>query len=271
VAPLNAPLTGKRIVVTRPVHQVAALRNRLEDAGAHAIVLPTVAIERIFPNQPLQHAIETLSGYDWIVFTSVNGVDIFIDEVDKRGAEAPLVGPRIAAIGPVTARALTASGIRVDVMPQRFVAEEIVEALGDVRGRRILLPRAARARRMLSDALRDLGAHVTDVPLYETTVPETDPNVLAEIERGVDAVTFTSSSTVENFVAIAAERATEMMRGAVVACIGPITAQTARSLGLRVDVVATRYTTEGLVTALVEFFESGSGADHNGAGDSRWN
>ncbi len=266
------PLVGKRIVVTRPAHQASTLSARLEKAGARPIALPTVAIERIRPNPALEEALDGLSGFDWVVFTSVNGVDIFVEEARRYRRVIGMSEVRVAAIGPVTARTLATYGIRAHLVPTRFVAEGIVHELGDVRAQRILLPRAARARRMLSDALRDRGARVTDVALYRTTIPPVDPGTVRQIAEGVDVITFTSSSTVENFVTIVADRSPDVCGRAVVACIGPVTAQTARDLGLRVDVVASRYTTNGLVAALVEYFGTGeSSGRRDPESGSAWN
>ena len=229
------PLAGRRIVITRAEPDAAPLAARLEALGAVSIVVPTIRIVFADP-APLDAALSHLQTYDWIIFTSRNGVEAVF-----RRARA-ISGPRVAAIGVATAAELERHGVRPDVIPDQSVAEAILEKLGPVSGKKILLPRSEIARRAIADALRKAGAVVDDISVY-STLPEHGrrPDL-----TGVDAVTFTSSSTVRNFVA-----AGPVPDGAKVVCIGPVTARTAREHGLEVTELAGEYNEDGLVAALL--------------------
>jgi uroporphyrinogen-III synthase len=247
-------LHGKRILVTRPRAQATDLCERLSAQGATPIVFPTIEIAPLQDYGVLDHAIRDLSSYQWIIFTSVNGVEAFWDRLAIVGAGlalAHLATQRIAAIGPATAGALRSHGAAATLIPDEYIAEAIVDGIGDVRGQRILLPRADIAREALAIELAKRGAIVDEIAAYRTLPAQPDPIGLAELRRGVDVITFTSSSTVRNFVALAGREIGQ----ALIACIGPITASTARELGLRVDVMATEYTMDGLVAALTKYFE----------------
>lgn len=233
-----APLAGRRIVVTRPEGDAQHLAARLRALGATPIVVPAIRIEFTDPPE-LREALGRLAAYDWIVFTSRNGVNAVFRLVRS------LEGPRVAAIGPVTAAALRERGASPDVVPGEFVAEAVAAALGDVRGEHILLPRADLARPTLAQLLREGGATVDAVTAYHTHDASSERPDLSN----VDAVTFTSSSTVRGFLT-----GGPLPLGAKVVCIGPVTADTARELGLAVHHVAERYTEDGLVTALVHAF-----------------
>jgi uroporphyrinogen-III synthase len=260
---LHTSLIGKRIVVTRPRAQSAEFCRTLAALGAQPISFPTVAIAPMDDYGALDQAIATLDHYHWIIFTSANGVAAFWSRSGRSGLPC-----KVAAIGPATAQALEGRGLRVDFVPDEYVAEAIVEGLGDVTGQRILLPRAD-----LAVELERRGALVHSVPAYRTVPAAPDPYGLAELRRGVDAITFTSSSTVRNFVALfsggaryidsaAARRLGHdgapmpSLGRAAIACIGPVTAQTAREAGLPVDVIARReaYTADGLIAALADYF-----------------
>ncbi len=250
---MSDALKGKRIVVTRPRAQAEAMCRRLEACGAVPVRFPTIRIAPMPDPAPLDDAIRRLGTFDWIIFTSVNGVSFVAERVQALGLTFPTT-PRYAAIGPATAQALEALGLRPDAMPDEYVAERIVDELGDVAGRTILLPRAEQARKALADILTRRGAGVLEVPAYRT-LPETPaPEDLAALEAGVDVLTFTSSSTVSNFVNLLGPGAHALARTALVACIGPITAATARGLGLPVGLTADAYTTDGLIDALTEHF-----------------
>jgi uroporphyrinogen III methyltransferase/synthase len=241
----DLPLLGHRVVVTRTRGQASGLSSLLRQRGAHPVEVPTIEIvEPEDGGEALRRAAETVSGYDWIVFTSANGAERFLGLL--RDARA-LGGTKIAAIGPATTEVIRAFNVVADLVPDRYVAEALLDVFpsaGTPPGR-VLLPRAAVARDVLPDGLRSLGWDVEVVDAYRT-VPAT---IDAEGRRAVaeaDIVTFTSSSTVENFVtAYGRDHLPE-----IVACIGPITAQTARGLGLRVDVEAAEHTIPGLVEAL---------------------
>jgi uroporphyrinogen III methyltransferase/synthase len=243
------------VLITRTRRQASNLARLLADEVAIPVELPSIEIEPIEDREAVDAAIETLrtGGYAWAAFTSANAVELFFEQLADRGLDArAFSGARIAAIGPATAHSLAVRGLRADAVPGEYVAEAVVEALrGQIApGDRVLLPRAESARAELVRGLEAMGAAVDEIPIYRAAVPsEASPEVLAELRAGrIDVVTFTSSSTVRNLLAILGD-ATALERP-LIACIGPITAQTARELGLRVDVVAEEYTVEGLVAAL---------------------
>ena len=246
-------LTGKRILVTRPRAQAAVLCDKLSAQGAAPIVFPTIEIALLDDYAVLDHAIRQLAQYQWLIFTSVNGVKAFWDRLNLTGFQN-LLGftGRIAAIGPATASALQAHDVTITLIPDEYVAESIVENIGAVRGQHILLPRADIAREALAVELQKRGAIVDEIAAYRTLPAQPDPDGLRELQCSVDVITFTSSSTVRNFVALVGEDA--ILPGAIIACIGPITADTAREFGLRVAVMAAEYTMDGLVAALVDHF-----------------
>jgi uroporphyrinogen-III synthase len=247
-------LDGRRILVTRALAQASELAEALVLRGAVPILFPTIEIAPLADYSRLDAALANLAGYQWVIFTSVNGVAYFIERLAITGGGVPaLAGRRLAAIGPATARALARHGLQVEQVPDEYVAEAIVEGLGDVEGQWILLPRAEIAREALADELGRRGALVHEVPVYRTLAAAPGPAALAELRRGVDVVTFTSASTVRSFAALLAEAKLSLdqaLSGARVACIGPITAQAARDLGLPVHIQAEVYTMQGLVHAL---------------------
>ncbi len=252
--PDNQPLLTRRILVTRPAAQAQEFIAELRRLGAHVIAFPTIEIAPPPTWAPLDDAIGRLDTYDWVIFTSVNGVRFFRDRVAALGLPPDaLAGRRVAAIGPATARAIEALGAQVDIIPDEYVAEAVAEALGDVGGQRILLPRAAEAREVLTVMLRERGAVVDEIAAYRTLPGRPTPESLAELDGGIDAATFTSSSTVRNFFALLGEaKARQVLGGALIACIGPITARTAAEYGLTALLVAQVYTTEGLIDAIVQ-------------------
>jgi uroporphyrinogen-III synthase len=255
-------LSGKRILVTRPRAQATELCDRLRALGAEPILFPLIEIAPMEDYAALDRAISVISQYRWIIFTSVNGVSAFWNRLDRLGfTDFTHLPCKVAAIGPATAHSLSKRGIRAAFIPEEYVAERIVDGVGDVKGDWILLPRAELAREALADELGQRGAVVHEIAAYRTLPVTPDPDGLAELRRGVDIITFTSSSTVRNFVALVGTETQE----ALIACIGPITAQTARDLGLRVDVVAERYTIEGLVEALMKGFSEQMNVKEGGA------
>jgi uroporphyrinogen III methyltransferase/synthase len=249
----SRPLFGRRVVVTRAREQASELRARLEGLGADVLELPTIAIES------LEVTLPALTSYEWVVLTSVNGVAALFDRgLAPAGLDArALGGVRVAAIGPGTAAALAARGIRPDLVPGRFVAEALVDAFPppDPRGApKVLVARAEQARDVLPDGLRALGYHVDVLPLYRTVPAPTDPSQLEAVRRGdVDAVTFTSSSTVANFDDLVGPLPEP---APLIVSIGPVTSQTARDLGLRVDVEASEHTIDGVIEGLVDALEA---------------
>jgi uroporphyrinogen III methyltransferase/synthase len=246
------PLFGKRIVVTRARSQAASLSERLTALGAHVVEMPATRIELADP-EPLRAAIARLSEYGWAIFTSQNAVRIFWDALRADSLDArAFAGVKVAAIGPATASALLERGIAVDVAPDRFVAEALLDVLRDrrdVRGARVLYAAAAGARETLHDGLDELGALVDQVVLYQSVI---DDSAAAELRQRVtdgaaDLVTFTSASSVAGFVATVGE---DVARRLPAASIGPITTAAARDRGIDVAIEATESTIAGLVTAI---------------------
>jgi uroporphyrinogen III methyltransferase / synthase len=241
------PLFGRTIVVTRAREQASQLRADLTGLGARVVELPAIRVD------PLPVALPPLDAVDWLVLTSANGVAALFDRgITPAGGDArTLAGVRVAAIGPGTAAALARYGVRADLVPDRFVAEALLDAFPPpaAPGARVLLARAEQARDVLPDGLRRLGYHVDLLPLYRTRVAEADPTTLDEVRRGsADAITFTSSSTVRNFVQLVGPLDPQPL----VVSIGPVTSATARELGLRVDAEAPTHTIDGLVGTLVD-------------------
>lgn len=248
------PLWGRCVAVTRSKGQQGPLAHRLAELGAEVVALPTIAFEAAPPG-PVEAAVDRLGTYDRVIFTSANGVDYFLDALYAADRDPRAFGAaRLACIGPATARRLRARGLVADAVPETFVAEGLLESLlaEGVEGQRILIPRAAVARQVLPEALRANGAHVDVLPVYRTVRPEIDPAARQRIvDGGVQLATFTSSSTVDHFRTLFDDAEFEAVRRAVgAACIGPITAETARRHGLRIEVVAERYTIPGLVDAM---------------------
>ncbi|MEA2784345.1 MAG: uroporphyrinogen methyltransferase / synthase, partial [Candidatus Eremiobacteraeota bacterium] len=244
------PLFGKRVLVTRPARQADDFATRLWEAGAEPIVAPTIAIGPPDDEIAARAAVAGVREYDWAVFTSRNGVDAFFDVLGEVGRDARAFGDvKIAAIGPKTAEALAARGIRVDLVPPVFVNEAVAAELlaRTAPGERILIFRAQEARDVLPDTLREHGRVADVVAAYKTRFVD-DPE-LAEKTARADIVTFTSSSTVAGFLHNV-PGAAHVLAPKTVAAIGPITAQTARDAGIRVDVIANEFTVDGLLAAL---------------------
>jgi uroporphyrinogen III methyltransferase/synthase len=246
------PLFGRRVLVTRSREQASALSERLRELGAEPLEYPAIEIAPPKDMGPLDEAIARLATYDWLVFTSTNGVRALVARMSEKGVDVQaLARLRIAAVGPATAEAVQDYGLRVDYMPEVYTTKEIAAGIGDVAGQRILLPRAAQAPKQLAQALRGKGAVVDEVAAYRTlavAAPDELKALLADKQIGI--VTFTSSSTVRNLVRMLGGDI-ERLQGPIVACIGPVTARTAEKLGIGVDVVASEHTIAGLVEAIV--------------------
>ncbi len=258
------PLHGLRILVTRTRDQAGKLSAALRASGAEPVECPL--IETVPPADwtPLDAAIERLPTFDWVVFTSANGVEAFWGRLELAELDArALAGCRIAAIGPATAAALAARGLRADWVPDEHVAEAVAEGIGEVRGLRVLLARAEKARPVLAERLSEAGAIVEEVTAYRTVRPAgLGADLRERLGEGVDVVTFTSSSTVQHFVeALGAGEAAQALDGVSIACIGPITAETARRYSLTPSCVATEYTIDGLVQALILWRRGRQGQD----------
>jgi uroporphyrinogen III methyltransferase/synthase len=257
------PLFGKRVLVTRAREQAGGAAALLRERGADPVVIPTIEIHPPSDPAPMIEAASDIAGrYDWVAFTSANGVDRLFAEVRRQGKDARSFGPaRIAAIGPGTAAALERHGLSADVVAKEHkgegLAADLLAALGDAKGKRVLLARAELARDALPDALRAAGCAVDVVAVYKTRAP---PRPLLEalsalLEAGeIDAVTFTSSSTVDHLCDALEARAASLLAKTCVASIGPITTETAKKRGVRVDVVAEAFTIPGLVAALEKHF-----------------
>lgn len=249
-----AALRGKRVLVTRAHAQAQELVARLQALGAVPIVLPVIQIKPPTDNYAaLDAALRQLATFDWVVVTSVNGVAHVCQRLTALGLGAgALTAVRLAAVGPTTAAALAAHGLRAAVVPERAVAEALLAAIPSPAGQRFLLPLADLARDTLRLGLQAAGAEVVAVPAYRTVLAELSPEARAVLEEGVDLLTFTSGSTVRNFVEqVGAKQAQTLAARARVVAIGPVTATTAQELGLRVDAVATQHTIAGLVEAMV--------------------
>ena len=258
------PLFGKRILVTRPEDQAADLTERLLDLGADAISAPMIRIVPPEDHAPIDEACDTITTFDWVVFTSANGVEHFMHRLNRGSRDVrELKGIRLCAVGPATAERLARYGLRVDLIPTEYRAESVVAAMRqaeDLKGRRILWPRADLARPILSDALRTAGAEVRDVIAYCTELAgshkDEDPDVYRMLlEQELDVVTFTSASAVRNLVKIlGTEPAADLLNTTVVAVIGPITAAAAHELGIATTIMPATYTIPALVDAIATHF-----------------
>ena len=244
------PLHGRRVVVTRARAQASGLATALRGLGADVVELPAIRIEPRLDDPAVRDAVAGLHSYALVCLTSANGVALLFEAMAAQGRDArALANATVAAIGPGTAAALAEHGVIADLLPERFVAEALIEALAEVEvaGRPVLIARASEARDVLPDALAQRGAEVDDVALYETVREEPEPEAI-EAAASADYVTFTSSSTVRNLLAAVGDR---FPAGARVVSIGPITSETALDAGLTVHVEADRHDIEGLVAALV--------------------
>jgi uroporphyrinogen III methyltransferase/synthase len=243
------PLHGRRVVVTRARAQASGLAAILRNLGADVVELPAIRIEPRIESEEVRRAVESIGEYALICVTSPNGAELLFEAMSGLDARA-LAGATVAAIGPGTARALRRHGIVADVVPERFVAEALVEAMAgvEIEGKRVLVARAAEARDVLPDALRERGAEVDVVALYETVREQPGAEAI-EAARSADYVTFTSSSTVTNLTAALGDR---FPRAARIVSIGPVTSETAKAAGLRVDVEADQHDIDGLLAALLE-------------------
>ncbi|HKV78178.1 MAG TPA: uroporphyrinogen-III synthase [Candidatus Sulfotelmatobacter sp.] len=284
----DQPLKGVRVLVGRARHQAGALSAELRKRGAQVLEIPFIEIRKPRSFRTLDSALKNLETYDWLILTSVNGVEAMWARVEKAVrrstmSESPwksgLSGPRlanqpsralapglrIAAIGPATKKAIEQRGVKVDVMPKEYVAESVVRSLKrKVKGKRVLLVRAKVARDVIPRELRKAGARMDVIEAYETVVPESSRRrlhvALKNPRKRPDVVTFTSSSTVKNFVELLGSRPkSRVLDGVQLASIGPVTSATLRQLGLPVDIAAREFTIPGLVTAIVDVITASRG------------
>jgi len=267
----NQPLSGVRVLVGRARHQAGVLSGELRQLGATVLEIPFIEIRKPRSFKPLDAALQNRSDYDWLILTSVNGVEALWERMAKLHlAKATLKHLRVAAIGPATKKAIEQGGLKVDVVPKEYVAESVVRSLRSrIKGKRVLLVRAKVARDVIPRELRKAGAHVDVVEAYETVVPQSSRTrlraALNNPLRRPHIVTFTSSSTVRNFVALLGTsrsnpgaRSSERhyarhasLDGIRFASIGPVTSSTLRALSLKVDIEAKEFTIPGLVRAIV--------------------
>jgi len=249
------PLTGMRILVGRARHQSDALSSELRALGAKIIQIPFIEIRKPRSYRPLDAALENIEDYDWLILTSVNGVSAFWDRAKKLKLSGKYFSHlKIAAIGPATRQAIEAKGLKVSVVPKEYIAESVVKSLRTrVKGKQVLLARASVARDVIPRELHKLGAKIDVVDAYETVIPESSRTRLRASLKNPrfrpDIVTFTSSSTVRNFVKLGGRN--EKNANLRFASIGPVTSATLRELGLPVHVEARKYTIPGLIAAIV--------------------
>lgn len=247
-------LRDKRVLVTRAIGQNSKLSQQLTAVGAVPVEFPTIQIGPPADPTPMNTAIANLSRYQWLVLTSTNGVKYFWQHLIAMGKDASdLQNIRIAAIGPATATEIESRSLTIDLIPDEHVAEALVDAMPNISGQRILLPTANIARDTLVDGLTTRGAIVDRVTTYQNE-PVTDPGNLPDLLPTLDVFTFTSASTVRNFVNLL--DSTTPIGAAVVACIGPITADAATDVGLPVHIVAETYTIPGLVEAMQNYYQT---------------
>lgn len=249
-------LAGKRILITRPREQYADFATQLVALDAVPLAFPVISIEAIENPQDLDQALGNLGKYQWVVFTSVNGVNAVWHRLTLSGVKQFPPSIKIAAIGPKTAAALQEIGAMVNFMPSEYIAEAILPGLGDIKDQWILLLRADIARPDLANAIQKAGGIAHEIAVYHTVQGNPSDSEWDEFVKGVDMITFTSASTVRNFVELVNDRKFEVesiAQKVLIACIGPIAARTAREYGLKADIVADEYTIEGLVSAIQNY------------------
>jgi uroporphyrinogen III methyltransferase/synthase len=256
----NRPLFGKRVLVTRAREQASALSEKLRELGAEPVEFPVIRIEPMDDYAELDAKLQSLNQYDWAVFTSANGVRFVHQRLAALGLDARAFGGvKIACIGPGTAQSLLEIGIVADFVPTEYVAEGVLAEWPqrDMSGAKVLLPRAEEARDVLPNGLTNLGAAVDITPTYRTVLDSTAADEIRQqlVDGEIDVLTFTSSSTVKNFVqAVGLETIASLPDTTRIASIGPITSDTARELGLNLDIEAPEHTIDGLIDAVASLF-----------------
>ncbi len=257
---IKKSLAGRKILITRTREQSADFSTQLKKWGAEVIEFPTIEIVPPTRWKELDQAIDRLKSYDWIIFTSVNGVSFFWQRLKERGKSSHLPPSlNVCAIGPATADQLKRRGVSVQYVPKEFIAESILEGFKKVRveGKRILLARAKKARDILPNGLRRMGVEVDVVEVYRTVRPRGGSKKLKKLltEGKMDVITFTSSSTVKHFAdLLKKEDLNKLVKGVAIACIGPVTARTAKEWGLKVQIQPKQYTVPALTRAIAEYF-----------------
>jgi uroporphyrinogen-III synthase len=250
------PLSGVRVLITRPIEGAQRLSEKLRELGATTIELPTIEVVPPQNNHALDQALQKLNEYDWVIFTSVHGVRFFMERMaNLKISPTAMKQVMLAAIGSATASELERAAKKPEFVPNEFLSENIVDGLGNVNGKRILLPRADIASKKLPELLRRRGGLVEEVVAYQTVIPPdlTPEHVNSIFMRGIDLVTFTSPSTVHNLAqVIGDDRLAQILSNVKVACIGPVTVQATRELGIGVNIVAGIHTVDALVEAIVD-------------------
>ena len=244
----------RTIIITRPLAQSAGLVAALRALGFSTVAFPVIQIQPMDNTSRLDNVLSELGKYHWVIFTSINGVEAVWNRLSVLGLQGMPADVKVAAIGPKTAAALQERGAQVDFIPQEYVAEAILPGLGNVSGKRILLPRAEIARKALPEALCKAGGEVDDIPVYRTLPSQPDPLGLDTLRKGTAYVTLTSPSTVRNFVDLTKQAGltpTDLPGRPVFACIGPITEAAAVEENLAPRIMAQEYTAEGLVSAIM--------------------
>jgi uroporphyrinogen III methyltransferase/synthase len=256
----NKPLSGKSVLITRAKDQSSTFAKWLKKFGAEVIEFPTIEIVPPSNWKKVDQALDKLSQFHWIIFTSANGVKFFFERVREKKKRFPSL-LRVCAIGPATAKALKKRGIRIDFIPKEFIAESILKGFEkkNIKGKRIIIARAKKARDVLPKELRNMGAEVEVVETYQTINPKGGKTRLKNILKNqrIDVIAFTSSSTVNHFIKmLKGENIKRLLKNIFIACIGPITAKTAKDLGLQVHIQPDEFTIPSLTHAIAKFFDS---------------
>ncbi|NOZ72388.1 MAG: uroporphyrinogen-III synthase [Chloroflexi bacterium] len=251
----SKPLAGRRVVITRASEQGLETERQLQALGATPLVFPTIQFVPL-SSPELQKALRDLPHYDWVLFSSANAVRFFFHHLQQQDLPATL--PHVAATGSVTAQHLAEQGVHVDFVPQEFRGEALAAGLGQVQDQRILLPRSRLGRPELAESLRQQGAHVDDIPIYDILPAQPSAEALSALSQGFDAILFASPSSVRNFLQITEPTPIihTHLRQAVIACIGPVTARACQKYDLAVHVMPSRYTLPDLLQALTEYLTS---------------
>jgi uroporphyrinogen III methyltransferase/synthase len=253
-------LQGKKILVTRARDQAGVFAEMLIDRGATVIEFPTIEVIPPATWEELDDAVKAIGTFQWVLFTSANAVHFFMKRFETLGIDVRILdGIHVCAVGPKTAESLQSRGIKVDLVPAEFKAEGALESFRnfEVKGRKFLIPRAKNAREIIPDKLKELGAEVTVVAAYENVKPAADMSRISSLfEKKIDVITFTSSSTVRNFVEIVGQKEYKtLIQEVLLACIGPITARTLEEYGMKTDIMPREYTIPALVEAIAEYYK----------------
>ena len=250
-------LRGIRVVITRPKAQYESFANKIKGSGGKPICFPLIEVVPVDNFSALDKSLGDLASYEWLIFTSKNGARIFWERFSKLGHESIPNNLKVAAVGSKTAQALIEVGISPNFTPDEYISDTIISGLGGLKNKKVLLPRALISRDTLPKMIRKAGGLVDDIPIYRTIPVIPDQLAYQSVEEEVDAVTFTSSSSVESFATLINSRATHQLKlrgNPAYAFIGPVTAQTAREHNIPISLIAETYTTEGLTNALVDYF-----------------